>query len=135
MKTPLLLALPWVAVAIMTAAEPDPKRLAAETMSGKDPFEFPSAAGKHSLVFRGIQGNSGFNLHSYLIHHDGRFWANWSSAAVNEENPDQQVVFATSRNGRDWSAPQVLAPDPDGPARWIARGLFLHEGKLTALAA
>jgi hypothetical protein len=47
-------------------------------------------------------------------------------------------VFATSRNGHEWSAPQVLAPDPDGPqgpARWIARGLFVHDGKLTALAA
>src|SRR5262245_44632190 len=124
-----------VVILVAGAAELDPKRLAAESIAGKDPFAFPSAEGKHSPVFRGIRGKSGFNLHSYLIHHEDRFWAIWSSAAVNEEDPDQQVVYSTSRNGHDWTAPKVLAPDPDGPqgpARWIARGLFLHEGKLAA---
>jgi len=121
-----------------SAAERDLQRLAGEAIAGKDPFAFPSARGRHSAVFQGVKGKSGFNLHSYLIHHGGQFWVIWSSAAVNEEDPDQQVLYATSRDGHKWAAPQVLAPDPDGPqgpARWIARGLFLHGGKLTALAA
>lgn len=125
-------------LAVLKAAEQDPQRLADAAIDGKDPFAFPAVGGRHSTVFHGVQGKSGFNLHSYLIHHDGRFWAIWSSAAVSEEDPDQQVVFATSRNGHEWSRPQVLARDPDGPqgpARWIARGLFVHDGKLTALAA
>ncbi len=116
----------------------DVSRLADETISGKDPFGFPTAKGKTSVVFRGVEGKAGFNLHSYLIHYDNRFWAIWSSAMAHEEDPDQQVVYATSRNGHDWTAPRVLAKDPDGPggpARWIARGLFVHGGKLTALAA
>lgn len=120
------------------AAERDPQQLASETIAGQDPFAFTSAAGRRSIVFQGLEGKSGFNLHSYLIHHDGRFWAMWSSAAVNEEDPDQQVVYSTSLDGHTWTTPQVLAPDPDGlhgPGRWIARGLFLQDGKLTALAA
>lgn len=99
---------------------------------------FPAARGRHSTVFRGEKGKSGFNLHSYLAFHDGRFWAVWSSAALDEEDPDQHVAFATSANGHHWEAPRVLAPDPDGPAgpkRWIARGISLRDGKLTALGA
>jgi predicted neuraminidase len=130
-------ALLAIAVAA-SAAERDPQRLAADTIAGRDPFAFTSAKARHSVVFRGVEGKAGFNLHSYLLHHDGRFWAIWSSAAAHEEDPDQQVVYSTSADGHQWTSPKVLAPDPDGPhgpARWIARGLFLHDGKLTALAA
>ena len=126
-----------VALVVAGAAEPDPKRLAAEMIAGKDRFAFPAAAGKYSSVFRGIQGKSGFDLYSYLIHHEERFWAIWSSAPKRKD-PDQQVLYSTSRDGHDWTAPKVLAADPDGPqgpARWIARGLFLQDGKLSALAA
>jgi len=130
----MLFAIPLTAAAAGT----DPAVLASEAIAGKDPFAFAAAKGRHSHVFRGVEGKSGFNLHSYLAHHDGRFWAIWSSAAAHEEDPDQQVVYATSADGHTWSAPKVLARDPDGPAgpaRWIARGLFLREGRLTALAA
>lgn len=126
------------AILVCAAQGRDPAVLANESIAANNPFAFPAAQGKHSVVFRGVEGKSGFNLHSYLAHHDGRFWAMWSSAAVHEEDPDQQVVYSTSRDGHSWSAPKVLARDPDGPAgpaRWIARGLFLHDGRLTALAA
>lgn len=108
----------------------DPSALAA-------PAELSVAAGLHGVVFRGAPG-AGFNLHSYLAHFDGRFWAAWSSAAVGEEDPDQHVVYATSRDGLSWSTPRTLAADPDGaagPQRWIARGLYREGGKLHALAA
>jgi len=98
----------------------------------------PEAPARHSTVFRGVEKVSGFNLHSYIAHHDGRFWAMWSSSMVGEEDPDQQVLYATSRDGHRWSKAEVLAADPDGPqgpARWIARGIYVTGGKLTALAA
>lgn len=103
-----------------------------------DPGQLPNAPARHATVFRGEERISGFNLHSYLAHHDGRFWAIWSSSGVGEEDPDQRVLYSTSRDGHTWSKAQVLAADPDGPAgpaRWIARGIFVTEGKLTALAA
>jgi pimeloyl-ACP methyl ester carboxylesterase/predicted neuraminidase len=96
------------------------------------------AAGRKSTVFQGKEKESGFNLHSYIAHHDGRFWAVWSSSAVGEEDPDQRVLYATSKDGHHWSEARELAADPDGPtgpARWIARGVFVSEGKLSALAA
>jgi hypothetical protein len=127
-----------IALSVAAAAAQDPAVLAGATIANQEPLAFIPARGRHSPVFRGITGKSAFNLHSYLAHHDGRFWAIWSSAAANEEDPDQQVVYATSTDGHTWTEPRVLARDPDGPtgpARWIARGLFLHNGRLTALAA
>ncbi|MBI4889773.1 MAG: exo-alpha-sialidase [Acidobacteria bacterium] len=91
-----------------------------------------------STVFRGRENESAFNLHTYLAHHGGLFYAAWSSAAVGEEDPDQHIVYATSSDGHTWSAPQILAPDPDGPAghkRWITRGLFVENNRLRALGA
>jgi hypothetical protein len=103
-----------------------------------NPAQLPSAPARHSMVYRGKENVSGFNLHSYLAHYGGRFWAMWSSSAVGEEDPDQRVLYATSRDGHQWSEPRELASDPDGPqgpARWIARGIFVAQGRLTALAA
>ena len=120
------------------AAQPDPSRLLADDSLLADPANLPLAPARHSTIFRGLPAQSGFNLHSYLAHHNGLFWAIWSSSRVGEEDPDQQVLYATSPDGHTWSPPRTLAPDPDGPsgpARWIARGIFLHRGKLTALAA
>ncbi len=102
------------------------------------PQEFPTPPVRHSVVFPGVKGTSGFNLHSYLAHFDGRFWAMWSSAKVREEDPDQHLRFATSEDGHTWSESAVLAPDPDGddgPLRWIARGMWVEDGKLRALGA
>ena len=116
---------------------PRPEILAANPEQLADPLALPEAAGAHNIVFRGVE-ESGFNLHSYLAHHDGRFWAMWSSAKVGEEDPDQLVRFATSEDGHAWSEAKILVNDPDGPkgpARWISRGLFVDQGKLSALAA
>lgn len=90
---------------------------------------------KRTFVFCGETGKSRFNLHSYLIHFDGKFWAMWSSSRENEEDPDQQVLFATSADGHQWSKPGILASDPAGEGRWIARGFFIENGQLQALAA
>jgi predicted neuraminidase len=103
-----------------------------------DPLALLLVKGRTSTVFRGQQNSAGFNLHSYLAHHDGKFWAIWSSSGVGEEDPDQHVRYATSADGHNWSPAASLVADPDGPrgpARWIARGVYRHGGKLTALAA
>lgn len=117
---------------------PSAERLLEDAGALADPMSLTEAEGQTSTVFRGVENESGFNLHSYLAYHDGLFWAMWSSSQVGEEDPDQCVRYATSTDGHTWSEARILAEDPDGPdqpARWIARGLFLENGKLTALAA
>jgi len=113
-------------------------RLLLDDASLAEPMKLPVAKGRTSTVFAGKKGQSQFNLHSYLIHFQGQFFAAWSSAAAEEEDPDQQILFSTSRDGHAWAVAKTLAADPDGPQgplRWIARGLFIRDGKLHALGA
>jgi hypothetical protein len=115
-----------------------PERMLAPDDAFASPLEIREAPGRTSIVFRGQERKSGFNLHSYLAHHDGKFWAIWSSAMVSEEDPDQHIRYATSKDGHTWSESGVMVADPDGPqgpARWIARGVFVQDGRLTALGA
>ncbi|MEO6982440.1 MAG: hypothetical protein ABI072_04935, partial [Edaphobacter sp.] len=79
-----------------------------------------------------------FNLHSYLAWYQGKFWAIWSAGKVDEDSGKQRIHYATSPDGHHWSAPGVLAEDPDGvegPALWIARGVYSQSNHLYALAA
>ncbi len=88
----------------------------------------------HHLVFRGEKDKSGYNNHAYLAHHDGRFWAMWSCAPRDGGHPGQEVRFATSKDGVEWSESSVLAQPAEGLYS-IARGLWVRNGELLALSA
>ena len=120
------------------AAEQSPEILAADPAKLAAPMDLKIVPSKTSFVYRAEQGGWQFNLHSYLAHHDGKFWAVWSSGRVDEDSPNQLIRYAASADGHKWGEARVLADDPDGPdkpGRWIARGVFVLNGKLTALAA
>jgi hypothetical protein len=76
-----------------------------------------------------------FRLHSYLLHHDGKFWCMWSHGPVVEDVPTQHVRYATSDDGLKWSEAKVLIPAPAEPYAYISRGFWVHNGELLALAA
>ncbi len=76
-----------------------------------------------------------FQLHSYLIHHQGRFWCLWSEGPPIEDEPTQEVRYATSKDGLVWSESQSVTGVPDAPYGFIARGLWVRDGELLALAA
>src|SRR5262245_30742511 len=129
----------WIALSgaccAARAEENRPEVLLREPASLASPLDLQLVPSKTSGVYRAREGGWQFNLHSYLAHHDGQFWAVWSSGRVDEDSSSQLVRYATSRDGHDWSEARILAEDPDGPegpVRWIARGVFVLEGKLTA---
>ncbi|MEP7361630.1 MAG: exo-alpha-sialidase [Acidobacteriota bacterium] len=116
----------------------DPARLLSDDALLKTPSELVVAPSKTSTVYRASKGEWQFNLHSYLAYFDGKFWAMWSSGRVDEDSPTQLIRYSTSKDGHTWSESQILAPDPDGPegpGRWIARGIYVDRGKLFALTA
>ena len=94
----------------------------------------PRLAGEHSVV-RQYGDALQFQLHSYLLHHDGRFWCAWSNGPVVEDVPGQEIWFATSEDGRQWSAPRSVTGAPPEGRAYIARGLWVRDGELLALAA
>lgn len=75
------------------------------------------------------------NLHNYLVHHDGRFWCIWSDGPKVEDWPTQEVKYSTSEDGLKWSLAQSVTGTPEEPHAFIARGLWVRDGQLLALAA
>lgn len=75
------------------------------------------------------------NLHNYLIHHDGKFWCIWSDGPKVEDEPTQEIKYSTSQDGLHWSPAKSVTGTPEEPYAFIARGLWLRDGELLALAA
>ncbi|MCP4787684.1 MAG: sulfatase-like hydrolase/transferase [Fuerstiella sp.] len=75
------------------------------------------------------------NLHNYLVHYGGRFWCIWSDGPRIEDWPTQEIKYATSDDGLTWSDARSLTGTPDEPHAFIARGLWVRDGHLLALAA
>ena len=113
--------------------------------------DLPQVKSEHSIVsdVRYAWGNK-INQHNYLVYFDNRFWAMWSDGpGVSRSNdpiahrnivpghdrPGQMVSYSTSKDGVHWSEPRDLTDPPftDGFG-WIARGFWVRDGKLLALA-
>ena len=87
------------------------------------------------LIHRAVEGGYQYNHHVQVLRHAGQFWATWSAGWVNEDSPGQVVMFATSPDGRTWSAPQTVMAPPLDRLRWTAGGFFEQGGTLGMVAA
>lgn len=108
--------------------------------TGGDPTKIdfatlPILRGEWAIV---SHGNSPwpFRNHNYVAWFEGRYWAMWSHGLRQEDYPEQHVQYATSVDGLTWTESKPIAgPSPDRDFRYIARGFWVHEGKLLALAS
>jgi hypothetical protein len=90
---------------------------------------------EQATVFRARLGSAGYNMHPYIAHHDGKFWAMWSSGGEFEDVAGQQVLFATSSDAVHWSEAGVIAHcDAASGFLYIARSYWIRNGELLALA-
>ncbi len=94
-------------------------------------------------------GGHRINQHNYLIYYRNRYWIMWSdgpglpitspekhaNVVPKHDQAGQRVYFSTSKNGLKWEKPKELTTIPDKGFGWIARGFWLYEGKLLALAS
>ncbi len=95
------------------------------------------------------QGGTRVNQHNYLVYFRDRFWAMWSDGPgeprttpdqhrdvfPGHDRADQRVSFATSQDGLTWSEKADVAGTPEVGYGWIARGFWIRDGKLLALAS
>lgn len=105
----------------------------------------PRIPSQHAVVSDVMAaGGHRVNQHNYLVHHEGRFWAMWSDGpgesrgygkVPGHDRADQHVSFATSLDGLKWSPIENLTGRPDPGYGWIARGFWVRDGKLLALAS
>lgn len=116
-------------------------------------YALPRVPAEHAVISDvRDRGGHWVHQHAYLAHFAERYWAMWSDgpgvlqAGVSAEQhrnrvpghdrPDTRVSFATSDDGLKWSKPAALS----GPPRirgfgWIARGFWMRDGELLALAS
>jgi len=107
--------------------------------------QLPTVPSEHAVVSDTLPlGGTRVNQHNYLVHHAGRFWAMWSDGPGDSKGPNrvpghdlmgQHVSFATSEDGLNWSPVANLSGPPEEGYGWIARGFWLREGELLALAS
>ncbi|MFT6618620.1 MAG: hypothetical protein ACJASX_001514 [Limisphaerales bacterium] len=125
---------------------------------GTDPLsiDFSNLArvpAQHTII-SDVRDRAGTHVHqhAYLAWHAGRYWAMWSDGpgvphpgvsaeahrnlVPHHDRAGTRVSFATSEDGVTWSRPADLS----GPERiagygWIARGLWVRDGELLALAS
>jgi hypothetical protein len=155
---PRLASLPGLAALVcsLAAAGPDaktnpssPLMLAGDWVPA-DPHTIdfdalPRIPSQHAVVSDVMAaGGHRVNQHNYLVHHAGRFWAMWSDGpgesrgygkVPGHDRADQHVSFATSLDGLKWSPIENLTGRPDPGYGWIARGFWVRDGKLLALAS
>lgn len=154
LPTFVLLALTVAGVAAETDARPNKAPSASVMLAGAwvpanshdiDFDHLPRIPSQHAVVSDVLSaGGRRVNQHNYLVHFAGKFWAMWSDGPGESRGPgkvpghdraDQHVSFATSADGLKWSAIGNMTGRPDAGYGWIARGFWIREGKLLALAS
>jgi hypothetical protein len=94
----------------------------------------PRLTGTHAVVCPKTDALQ-FQLHNYLIHHDGKYWCFFSHGPEVEDVPTQHCSYSTSPDGVTWSEAKPVMPPPAAPYAYIARGLWVYQGELLALVA
>lgn len=108
---------------------------------------------EHSMI-SDVRDKAGtwVHQHAYLAEFGGLYWAMWSdgpgvpnpkltpeqhrNVVPGHDRADTRVSFATSKDGQSWSEPQSLSGPPRKPGYgWIARGFWVRDGQLLALAS
>ena len=117
------------------------------TKTGSIEFNrLPVIKGKHSLISRAVIHDKNANSikygptykqqnHAYLTHFNGEFWMSWTYGPPVEAMPTAHVLYATSQDGLNWSAPKKVFSPPKAPYANIARGFWQYEGNLYLLSA
>jgi len=94
----------------------------------------PELRGQRSLVFQGVENESAFAHHPFIVNWDGRFFAQWNDGYVGEDHVGQRVRYATSSDAIGWGTAVELT-GRENERRFTACGFWIREGTMYALAA
>lgn len=128
---------------VHAASVPTPERLAhmfavpglPEDPEAIDWNAIPTFRGRTSVVARGVEKESAFMHHPFVVVHDGRVFASWNDGYVGEDFAGQRVRYATSGDdGRTWSGPVDLT-GRHPKRRYTDCGFWRRDGEMFALAA
>src|SRR6186713_767755 len=133
----LCLLLAFVCGGVLAADSPAPMLNLPGTDGDPEKIDYaglPLLRGTHAVVCPANETWK-FQLHNYLLHHDGKFWCMWSCGPEVEDLPTQHVRYATSDDGLKWSEPKMLSGPPAEGRAFIARDFWVRDGELLGLVA
>lgn len=123
------------------AAVPPPEKLAhmlaVPGLGDPDQIDWaklPTFKGQTSVVARGVQNESAFMHHPFIVVFDGKIFGKWNDGYVGEDFAGQRVRYATSTDGKTWNEPDDLT-GRHPRRRYTACGFWLRDGEMFALAA
>lgn len=87
------------------------------------------------IVLSGEHPEWKFQLHNYLLYYKNLFWCMWSFGPEEEARIGQSVLYSTSKDAINWEKPKILAEPKDKGYGYIARGFWVYQNNLIALAA
>jgi hypothetical protein len=103
-------------------------------LSNSNTVGLTTISGEHTEIHRATE-KSGFRFahHPGLIVFKGRLYCSWSNGRAHEDRPGQRVLYASSADGRTWSAARILAAPPTGVyGSCVAAGFHVHDDTLVA---
>ncbi len=93
----------------------------------------PLLKSERITVFEGKENASAFCHHASIFYYKDRFFAAWSNGNKDEDFSGQRVMYATSKDGHQWSkAINMTGSTPE--MAYTPSGFWVHDGDLYALA-
>ena len=103
--------------------------------NNRETLGLKTIARENILLYKASADGMKYSHHSHLAVFKDTLYAMWSAGPVDEDSAGQHVVFSRSHDGKTWSSPQILVPDPDGPQgplRATAGGWWVQKDKMIA---
>ena len=133
----------WIGLLILSscqvrikAADPAtvPLRAAKGLFDTRDPTSLglDRISGQHTLLYRATETGYKFCHHPQLIVFQDRCYAMWSNGLRDEDAAGQRILFCSTADGQNWSAPKVLTDHNGGRGICVAAGFRVHRQQLIA---
>ncbi len=103
-------------------------------LSNSKTLGFTTITGEHKEIHHATE-QSGFRFahHPGLIVFKDRLYCSWSSGRAHEDRPDQRVLYASTADGKTWSASRTLAKPPEEVyGSCVAAGFHVNDDTLVA---
>jgi hypothetical protein len=90
----------------------------------------PPIEGEHTLLYKASDNDYRFCHHPSLTVFNDSLYCCWSNGLTGEDEPTQRILLSSSRDGRSWTEPSILATSGAPNGALVASGFHVTEESL-----